>query len=111
MSIGWLIFIYLVIGIIVSLASDIFFDHFDTSDHVLCMYLWPIMVAIIIFVQIPAKLFDSGIKALRKRKLKKSCEKCARNSQDRCPRHLRPWARSCYKHPLEVKTNETQKTN
>ena len=109
MGIGWLILIYLVIGIVVSFVSGIFFSHFDTSDHVLCMYIWPVMVAIIVLVQLPAKLFDGGLDIYRKRKLKKNCAKCARNDEDLCPKHLRPFYNLCYKKPREEKKNDQTK--
>lgn len=109
MSIAWIILGYLVIGVVVSFVSGIFFSHFDTSDHVICMYIWPVMVAIIVFVQLPAKLFDGGLDIWRKRKLKKNCAKCARNDDGSCSEYLRPITHSCYKKPREEKKNDQTK--
>lgn len=110
MGIGWVILIYLVIGVVVSFVSGIFFSHFDTSDHVICMYIWPVIVAIIVLVQLPAKLFDGGLDIWRKRKLKKNCAKCALDNDERiCPKHLRPYLRQCYVEPREEKKNDQTK--
>lgn len=109
MSIGWLILIYLVIGVVVSFVWGIFAPHLDTSDHVIGMYLWPIVLAIVVFVQLPAKLFDEGMDIWRKRKLKKNCAKCARNDDGSCCDHLRPITRSCYKKPREEKKDDKTK--
>lgn len=109
MSIGWLILIYLVIGAVVSFVWGIFAPHLDTSDHVVGMYLWPIVLAIVVFVQLPAKLFDSGLDIWKKRKLKKNCAKCARNDDGSCCDYLRPITHSCYKKPREEKKNDQAK--